>query len=151
MGILIALLIVGGLFWLGYSWWRDVRELDELAHAAYDTLQAKQNESPLRTLNKEDFIDLYSHVHRVRFQKYFLLFLLFGFLFMPLTLMLGGVFKQLTVFLEETVYIGSIIQGFATFFFVLLGWVGAVALTLRIYHTRSPGTIEDEYHNKFET
>ena len=75
-------------------------------------------------------------------QKYILLFLFLGLLSLGPTLVIGAL-------VQSRMNFGPLVSQFIIFFLVIFGWVGAVALTLRFYHVRRPGTVQAEYEKQF--
>jgi hypothetical protein len=136
--IFIPLAVVGGLGWLAFTWRRDVVDLEMESETAYQRLHQQTETDGLGALNKEDFIELYKRANRVRRPKYIVLFLALSLVSMAPTLMLGS-------FIQNVLDFGPLISQFIIFFLVILGWVGSVALTLRFYHVRRPGTVQAEY------
>ena len=135
--VFVIALMVAFIGWFIFTWHRDARELKTDARAMHSDIES-QTAHPMKGMQKKDFVALYSRVHRVRRPAYLILFFALAAIGTVPTLMLMSVVR-------EYFYYGPIIWGFQTFFALILFWVAALAITLRIYHARKPGTLEEEF------
>lgn len=133
----VTALFVAFLGWVIVSWWRDARALNSDARAIFGDIRGKDGH-PLRELTEADFVALYSRVHRVRRPAYVALFV-------ALALAGSVTVLALMALVRQYMYMGPLVWGFQTFFALILFWVIAVAITLKIYHARKPGTLEEEF------
>ncbi len=130
-------LIIAFLGWVIVSWWRDAQAVKSDARAIFGDIRG-EDDHPLRDLTETAFIALYSRVHRVRRPAYVALFIALALAGSVAALMLMALVRQY-------MFMGPLLWGFQTFFALILFWVIALAITLKIYHARKPGTLEEEH------
>lgn len=135
--VFVAVLFAACAVWFIVSWWRDRHEVEAEARAVFKDIK-EQKHHPLSGLDQRDFIRLYSRVHRSGSPVYIVLFLAFASAGTVLALALMSLVRQY-------LYLGPLVWGFQAFFVLILSWVAAFAVTLKLYHARKPGALEDEF------
>ncbi len=138
-GVTVVILVIV-LVGFAALWRRDVLALRDEAQDAYDAVQ-KNGPPHLAALSRQDFLSLYTFVHRVRRPKYILLFVAIAVAGTPAVLALSAGMKALGAF-------GPLVWQFISFFMLILWWVASLFLTLRIFYRRRPGTLDEEYENR---
>ena len=133
----LLLVIIAGVASLAFMWRRDLLTMRLEGRQFHHDLKATDPENPLSHLKQRQFMALYERAHRVRRPKYMLLYLAMAITGTVPVLMLLGVMRRY-------LYLGPIFWGFEIFFALILWWVGALAIVLRFYYRRQPGTLEEE-------
>ena len=136
--VIILLVVIAGLAWLVFAWRRDALLVRLEGEEFYESLQAKDPNNPMAGMDHQEFLNLYERAYRVRKPKYTLLYLAIATTGTAPVLMLMAM-------LRRYLYFGPIFWGFEIFFALILWWVAALWIALRIYYGRQPGTLDEEF------
>jgi len=136
--VFVLLVAIGGAAWLAFAWRRDVLSVRLEGQEYYRRFVSRDPDNPMARLDRQDFVALYERAHRVRMPKYLIFFVALAVTGTVPVLMLLSALRPL-------IDLGPIVWGFEIFFTLILWWVAAFGITMGIYYTRRPGTLEDEF------
>jgi|ETNmetMinimDraft_35_1059890.scaffolds.fasta_scaffold135489_2 hypothetical protein len=119
------------------SWWRGTLNVRADARTIYNDVK-EQKDHPFSAMGQGEFVALYARVNRIYWPAYVFLFFALAAIGSVLALVLMS-------FVRQYFYYGPLVWGFQTFFSLILFWVFALAIALKVYHAHKPGTLEDEF------